>query len=240
VWPGLTWWYAFAAARYHPSFMVRALRSSFEHYAANPKTNNTVPGQFSEWFDGESLVNRGMRLSPWEPPRFLWAAVEGVCGLMLTPGLPQVNPLVPGDWKWVALRRLPYHGQELTYFAARNAQEPGFYIYANCDMETAHRKEIYDEDISEHVYAFSSSAELVAFRRKNELAILVGNVGTQTSVVPVNLQEVIDPAKDYTLRVYNSERGDWEGAKHQKGSAFAALAVSIESNGYRVIKVTSG
>ncbi len=239
VWPGLTWWYAFAAARYHPSFMVRALRSSFEHYAANPKTNNTVPGQFSEWFDGESLVNRGMRLSPWEPPRFLWAAVEGVCGLMLTPDLPSVNPLVPGDWKWVALRRLPYHGQELTYFAARNAQAPGFYIYANCDMETAHHKDIYDEDISERVYAFAASAEVVAFRRKNELAILVGNVGTQTSVVPVNLQEVIDPAKDYTLRVYNSERGDWESAKHQKGSAFAALAVSIESNGYRIITVVS-
>jgi len=26
VWPGLTWWYAFAAARYHPEFMVAALR----------------------------------------------------------------------------------------------------------------------------------------------------------------------------------------------------------------------
>src|SRR4029077_3551948 len=36
VWPGLTWWYAFAAARYHPEFMVRALRSSFEHYATDP------------------------------------------------------------------------------------------------------------------------------------------------------------------------------------------------------------
>jgi glycogen debranching enzyme len=64
VWPGLTWWYAFAAARYHPEFMVKALRSSFEHYAANPKNNNTVPGQFGAWFDGESLINRGMRLHP--------------------------------------------------------------------------------------------------------------------------------------------------------------------------------
>src|SRR5207244_1714876 len=25
VWPGVTWWYAFAAARYHPGDMVRAL-----------------------------------------------------------------------------------------------------------------------------------------------------------------------------------------------------------------------
>lgn len=33
VWPGVTWWYAFAAAKYHPEFMVQTLRMSFEHYA---------------------------------------------------------------------------------------------------------------------------------------------------------------------------------------------------------------
>ncbi len=235
VWPGLTWWYAFAAARYHPSFMVRALRSSFEHYAASPRTNNTVPGQFSEWFDGESLVNRGMRLSPWEPPRFLWAVVEGVCGLMLTPDLPSVNPLVPGDWKWVALRRLPYHGRELTYFAARQGQT--FEIYANCDMQTDHGKEIYDEDISAHVYALSATAELVALRRPGEIAVLVGNVGSQTSVVPVNMQEVLDEKALYTVRIYNSERGRWEHGHQERGAAIAALAVSIETNGYRIIEL---
>ncbi|MBV8149348.1 MAG: hypothetical protein JO092_09680, partial [Candidatus Eremiobacteraeota bacterium] len=112
VWPGLTWWYAFAAARYHPEFMVIGLRASFEHYARDPRLHNTVPGQFSEWFDGDSLSNRGMRLSPWEPPRFLWAAIEGVCGLTLTGDRPQINPLIPPNWKWVALRRLPYHGEE--------------------------------------------------------------------------------------------------------------------------------
>ena len=51
--------------------MVEALRSSFAHYAADPKTNNTVPCQVGERFDGESLINRGTRLSPWEPSRFL-------------------------------------------------------------------------------------------------------------------------------------------------------------------------
>ncbi|MDP6108180.1 MAG: hypothetical protein QGI33_07085, partial [Candidatus Brocadiia bacterium] len=74
--------------------MVEALHASFEHYNLNPRVFNTVPGQFSEWFDGESLVNRGMRLSPWEPPRFLWAAIEGVCGMMLNPGPPGINPLL--------------------------------------------------------------------------------------------------------------------------------------------------
>jgi glycogen debranching enzyme len=122
VWPGLTWWYAFAAARYHPEYMVQALSASFKHYAADPKTNNTVPGQFNEYFDGESLINRGMRLSPWEPPRFLWAAIEGVCRFMLTTGSPRINPLVPPNWKWLAVKRLPYHGREITYMATCEGQ----------------------------------------------------------------------------------------------------------------------
>lgn len=39
--------------------------------------------------------------------------------LMLTTGLPRVNSLVPSNWKWLALKGLPYHGTEITYFATR-------------------------------------------------------------------------------------------------------------------------
>jgi glycogen debranching enzyme len=235
VWPGLTWWYAFAAARYHPDSMVRALRSSFEHYAANPQTNNTVPGQFSEWFDGESLVNRGMRLSPWEPPRFLWAAVEGVCGLMLSPDLPGVNPLIPPGWKWVAVRRLPYHSREFTYFVGRHGER--FHVYANADVQTAHHKEIYAEDVSTDVHAFCATAEVVALRRPGELMVLVGNVGTQTSIVPLDLHDVVDAHGSYDLRVYNSERRVWEPRRREPGTIVAALALGIEVNGFRAIEL---
>jgi hypothetical protein len=235
VWPGLTWWYAFAATRYHPEFMVRALRSSFAHYAANPQTNNTVPGQFSEWFDGESLVNRGMRLSPWEPPRFLWAAVEGVCGLVLGPDLPGVNPLIPPGWKWVAVRRLPYHGRELTYFVGRHGGD--LHVYANADVQSTHHKEIYVEDVSTDVHCFCATAEVVALRRPGELMVLVGNVGTQTSIVPLDLHEVVDAHGSYGLRIYNSERRVWEPGRREPGSIVAALAVGIEVNGFRAIEL---
>ncbi|MGI8913907.1 MAG: MGH1-like glycoside hydrolase domain-containing protein [Chloroflexota bacterium] len=236
VWPGLTWWYAFAAARYHPEFMVEALRASFQHYAAAPKANNTVPGQFSEWFDGESLVNRGMRLSPWEPPRFMWAAVEGVCGLMLTPDQPRVSPLVPSAWNWVALRQLPYHGMLLTYFAAR--QEGEFHIYANADIATPHTTERFDEDVSGRVHAFSSTAAVVALRRPGCLLVLVGNVGSGTTVVPLDLQQVADPAGTYAMRIYNSERSAWEPTQRITGQVACSLAVSIEANGYRAVELT--
>ncbi len=236
VWPGLTWWYAFAAARYHPEFMVEALRASFQHYAAAPRINNTVPGQFSEWFDGESLVNRGMRLSPWEPPRFMWAAVEGVCGLMLTPGPPRISPLVPATWKWVALCQLPYHGASLTYFAAR--QEGEFHIYANADIDTPHTTERFDEDVSSQVHAFSSFAAVVALRRPGCLLVLVGNVGASTTVAPLGLQQVADAAGAYDLRIYNSERSAWEPTQRITGQVACSLAVSIEANGYRAVELT--
>ena len=235
VWPGLTWWYAFAAARYHPEFMVTALRSSFAHYAADPKANNTVPGQFGEWFDGESLVNRGMRLSPWEPPRFLWAAVEGVCGLMLTPDRPRINPLIPAQWKWVALRRLPYHGGELTYFAARQGAQ--FHIYTTTAVQTPHRMERYDEDVSAGVHAFSASAAVVALRRPGELMVLIGNVGTSTSVVPVELRGLLDLDAEYQIRIYNSEREAWLPGHRDTGRDASSLAVSVEAGGFRAIEL---
>ena len=235
VWAGLTWWYAFAAARYYPEFMVKAMRAAFEHYAADPKHNHTVPGQFSEWFDGESLINRGMRLSPWDPPRFLRAAVEGVCGLTLTPEQPSISPLVPPSWKWVALRRLPYQGHEVTYFAARQGEQ--FHLYTNAAVRTTHALERYEEDVTPHVHASYPSAAVVALRRGEEVMVLVGNAGTQTSVVPLSLGDLITPDACYRVRIYNSERGAWEPERRERGSAVAFMALSVETNGFRAIEV---
>lgn len=235
VWPGLTWWYAFAAARYHPEFMVRALRSSFEHYAEECAAHNTVPGEFSEWFDGETLVNRGMRLSPWEPPRFLWAAIEGVCGLTLKPDLPRVNPLIPPGWRWVGLRRQPFHGRELTYFAVR--QENALNVYATERVATKHEAHEFDEDVTDSVLVLSTTASIIALRRGGEFAILVGNSGSQTMTAPIDLSRLVDMKRTYELRIYNSERDKWIDASTLEGSQLQSVAVSIEVLGYRLLSL---
>jgi glycogen debranching enzyme len=237
VWPGLTWWYAFAAARYHPDFMVRALRSSFEHYAADPKRNNTVPGQFSEWFDGEGLTNRGVRLSPWEPPRFFWAAIEGVCGLMLTASAPQINPLIPGHWSWVGIRRLRYHKGFLSYFAVR--QSGGHMtIYSTAALQSECDVLLFDRDVSDGLRVFSDSAVGIALAGKERTVILLGNTEQSTVSVPINVKEVVDVSKRYTVRLYNSEKRDWEAPVTRGAEGLADLAVSIEANGYRLIELT--
>jgi hypothetical protein len=236
VWPGLTWWYAFAAAPSHPEFMVRALRSSFEHYAEDPRRYNTVPGQFSEWFDGESLVNRGMRLSPWEPPRFLWAAIEGVCGLTLTGDLPQIQPLVPADWRWLALRRLPYHGEEISYFAVRARNT--FHLYTTCEIDTGHPHSVYITDASDNIPIFSRSARVIAFQREHETILLVGNVSTTSINVPVDLSSILMGEAKYHVRIYNSERDVWETDTVIAREEVVSVTATIECQGYRLMHFT--
>jgi glycogen debranching enzyme len=236
VWPGVTWWYAFAAKAFHPEFMVRALRSSFEHYARDPKKNNTVPGQFSEWIDGESLVNRGMRLSPWEPPRFLWAAVEGVCGLMLSTGPASLSPLLPNSWQWVGVRRLSYHGRELAFFAG--CQRDCFHVFGTTDFETheGYCKHLYKEDISDKVYALNPLAHRIAFRRPGEIMICLGSASYQTILVPLRLNGVLETGKLYHAELYNSERHAWVEGETSRGEDLDELAIDIEEGGYRLLR----
>ncbi|MEO6834419.1 MAG: amylo-alpha-1,6-glucosidase [Candidatus Tumulicola sp.] len=236
IWPGLTWWYAFAAARYHPDFMVRALRSSFEHYSLAPKKNNTVPGQFSEWFDGESLTNKGMRLSPWEPPRFLWAAIEGVCGLMVTTGAPRINPIVPAHWTWVGIRRLPYHDAELSYFAVRQS-DGRLNIYATAEVDSDFDVVVFERDVTDDVAVFSDRAAIVALAKGDGFVLLAGNTAAETVSVPIGLQRIVDASKRYKLQMYNSERLSWEPSTTCEPGALSAIALSIETGGFRLILV---
>jgi hypothetical protein len=260
VWPGVTWWYAFAAARYHPDGMVQALRASFEHYARAPKIHNTVPGQFSEWFDGESLVNRGMRLSPWEAPRFLWAAVEGVCGVMLRPppDPPMVQPLLPLEWKWVGLRKLVYHHDQLSFFAARlGAPGPGAaeanqtgagqriedasstQLYATGPLQVVdgHRIEVYERDVSDEVRLLNDHLRMVALARPGEHLICVGNTARQTSVGALELSALVDTSRRYDAELYNSERGTWTHGQFNQSEDLLRVTLVIEAQGFRILRL---
>lgn len=234
VWPGLTWWYSFAAAKYHPDAMVRSLRSSFQHYASDPRKNNTLPGQFSEWFDGESLTNKGMRLSPWEPPRFLWASVEGVCGMMLTTGAPRITPLIPKSWKWVALSNLPYHGGTLSYILTREGD--ALRTYSTLDVDCGWSKELFEEDVSHRMTTLSETAPFMALRRAHDFLILVGNSEAKTVSVAFDLHGLLELDSEYSFRVYSSEQGIWE-QDHRSMSRrnLDSLGVSIETHGFRLI-----
>lgn len=117
VWPDLTLWLVVALARHN--LVDEAVHFLHATYAAMEagSPRNTVPGEFAEWFDGGSLSNRGMYLSPWTGAKYLWAVAETIGGLdgYRTSGRPHLVPLRPRGWQWIAAARIHWGGRRCTY-----------------------------------------------------------------------------------------------------------------------------
>lgn len=168
VWPDLTLWFAVALARNEmPDEAAAWLERIYDAMEAG-SSRNTVPGQFAEWFDGGSLTNRGMYLSPWTSAKYLWAVAETVGGLngYRTSGRPHLSPLVPKDWEWVAGARVHWGGRRCTYvidlrrgtiyadMPEMSAEEPYTCIYAG-------------RDVSAEVFTSPVEVGCIAFEEEN-------------------------------------------------------------------------
>ena len=148
VWPDLTLWFAVALAR--NGFANESADWLERVYASMEagSSRNTVPGEFAEWFDGGSLTNRGMYLSPWTGAKYLWAVAETVCGLdgYRTSGRPYLAPIVPDGWKWTAGVRVHWGKGRCTYvidvvrklifgdMREASAEEPYRCVYAGTEI----------------------------------------------------------------------------------------------------------
>jgi hypothetical protein len=233
IWVGVTFWYAFAASRFNPQFMAYALSTSFRHYSSNPLRNNTVPGQFSEWLHGETHANQGMMLSPWFPPRFLWAAVEGAAGLDLSEGTPKLVPRLSPDWKWMGVRNLLVAGKYATWFVVR---APDLKLYSNFEFDQALPCETYDEDISSQVRRSIDTAVTLALRRGRHVTIFVGNTLDRTITTAVYLD--LKPDAPYAVASYNSLSAQWtESTMPNTNELRAGLAVQLDRKGFCIIEL---
>jgi glycogen debranching enzyme len=148
VWPDLTLWFVVALA--HNGYVSEAAHWLEVTYAVMEEgaRRNTVPGQFAEWFDGGSLTNRGMYMSPWTGAKYLWAVAETVGGLngYRTSGRPHLSPLIPRGWSWSAGVRVRWGAGTVTYvidakrhtiygdMREASAEEPYRCIYAGTDV----------------------------------------------------------------------------------------------------------
>jgi hypothetical protein len=129
---------------------------------------NTVPGQFGEWFDGGSLTNRGMYLSPWTGAKYLWGVAETVCGLdgYRTSGRPHLSPLIPSGWDWTAAVRVHWGGRRCTYVIdAKNHAVYGDMTDASADEPYA----VYysGKDVTDEVTTSPVDIGAVAFEDAN-------------------------------------------------------------------------
>jgi hypothetical protein len=206
VWPDLTLWYSVALAR-------NGMTDAAVHFLAatygameGGSPRNTVPGEFAEWFDGGSLSNRGMYLSPWTGAKYLWAVAETVGGLdgYRTSGRPHLAPIRPKGWEWIAAARVHWGGKRRTYLIdLRNnviygdmpelsAEEPFTCIYAGRDVSD----EVTTSPVEVGAIAFEDEHGAVRIFLGNDLAgvrnVLVEFRGSTARIdmAPGELREV--------------------------------------------------
>jgi len=87
--------------------MNDALTLLFTDYARDSRRSNTVPGQFRSGSMKRRSSTTEMMHSPWFPPRYVWAAIEGAAGLSVLDGPARVEPRMASDWKWCGASNLP-------------------------------------------------------------------------------------------------------------------------------------
>jgi hypothetical protein len=233
VWVCMSFWYAFGAARFTPEFMDHALASSFQNYSRDPRKNNTVPGQFSEWLHGETLVNEGMMLSPWYPPRYLWAAIEGAGSF--DPSGPRVEPRPAPSWRWLGVQNLPYCGRSLTWFAVRM---PDVQVYTNFHShDAAGPYLVYEEDISGQVDVSGDAACAVGLRQGGDLIVFAGS--TEVHTVTVALRLDVELAGSYRRRVFDSLVEHWVEDDHlvPAEKLREGITVQIERRGFYLLSL---
>jgi len=234
VWEGATFWYAFAAARFNSDFMASALRDSFRHYSSDPRRNNTVPGQFSEWLHGETLVNQGMMLSPWFPPRYLWAAVAGAGGLDLTGDEPACNPRLAPDWRWLGVRRIRYGDSYISWFVVRS---PALTMYATFRFKSELDYHTYDDDMTDELLdAVSDDVSAILLARGDELVLFVGNTAERTVSTSIVFKRRLESA--FSVRFFNSMRGEWvDGSDVTGDDLYRGIPMQVERRGFCVVEI---
>jgi hypothetical protein len=232
VWIGMTFLYATAAAPFNPGFMAYALGTSFQHYSRDPGRNNTVPGQFSEWLHGETLANQGMMLSPWYPPRYVWSAIEGACGLDVRSPHLTCNPRLAPQWKWLGARNVPFRGTQLTWFAAR-IPEPT--LYANFECITDLNLQAYDRDVTP-VLRLGDDVTEIALQRGSNLVIFMGNTAPRTVTTPLRFARTLRGR--YHIRYFTSLLGEWSHRENVDGSELErGFALDLDAHGFCVIEL---
>ncbi|HYA32739.1 MAG TPA: amylo-alpha-1,6-glucosidase [Candidatus Bathyarchaeia archaeon] len=241
VWPDVAFMFAYSCSMHQPDVMVNIMRGTFRQYELDPTNQNTVPGQFSEWYHGESLVNNGMKLSPWFPPKYLWTAVEGVCGVGLYRGL-HINPNIPLRWKWVSLANMPFHDGAVTYFACW--VKGRLTIFANYPFGTSlkNARTELDDDVTHMIHERLEEIHLVALATPSHVVICVGNMAASSTSFTFGVSEIIEtyvtPGR-YRIRVFHSEIDDWYDQGVRESGNVRGFTVGLEVGGFKLIELTA-
>jgi len=172
-------------------------------------------------------------LSPWFPPRYVWAAVEGAAGLDLSGPKPRIHPHLAPDWKWLAIRNVCLSGVHATWFVARIGEER---TYATYRFDRSGPYEFYEEDISSSVRASGDAVSALALRKGVDIVVFVGNTTDRTVATSVRLSAPLKGS--YSSREFNSVRGEWlEAPSFDIASLANGMAVQIDGKGFYLLEL---
>jgi glycogen debranching enzyme len=118
LWHNLTAWISYGVREKNPAKLVEGLINIFRLSETKRPFDfvNVVPGEFPERLHGETAQSRGMAMSPWMPPTYLWLVVEGLLGIQPEFEGVAMNPAIPRSWKWIAVKNLPCKGTLISVF----------------------------------------------------------------------------------------------------------------------------
>lgn len=138
VWHNLTAWTAYCLRRDNPEKLVEGLLNTYRlSETEKPKDFvNVVPGEFPERLHGETFISRGMTMSPWMPPTYLWLGVEGLLGVQPSLDGLEINPAIPSTWKWIAVNRLLYKDKHISAFLYEGV------LYSTHGVRSIHRTKV--------------------------------------------------------------------------------------------------
>jgi hypothetical protein len=234
VWVAVTFWYARAAAKYSPTLMAKALAMSFRHFSRDPRRNNTVPGQFSEWLHGEILSNQGMMLSPWDAPRYLWAAIEGAAGLEVHWDEAKINPALAAEWRWLVAVNVPFRGGSIAWIAMR--MPDGLHVHTTASLGSDAVLSAYERDITSHVQITDANATLVAFANQKRTMIFVGNSGARTVTTAVSFNIAAAKAR---ARVFSTVWNTWQDLGNLPASKITdGIVLIVDAGGFALVEIT--
>ncbi len=235
VWAGPTFWFAFAASAFNPEFMAYALSTDFKHYSQDPRRNNTVPGQFSEWLHGETLTNQGMMLSPWFAPKYLWSAIEGAAGLNVAENPPKLHPRLGSAWSWIAVRNAMVRGKAATWIAARMEQQC---IFATYPFESVDAGCLYEEDVTGDMFVGGDTAVHVALATPEKVLAFIGNTLDRTVTISLRMRDGHLEGKK-ALRRYNTLRNEWiAGEQSEIDELRQGMPIQISREGFCVLELS--
>ncbi len=199
---------------------------------ATPDEITRSRAQFSEWLHGETLANQGMMLSPWYPPRYVWSAIEGACGLEIRGTELVCNPRLAPQWKWLGARNVSVRGKRLTWFVAR-IPEPKLYASFTCASELT--LETYERDVTP-MLRLSDDVTEIALQRRGNFILFIGNTATRTVTTPLRFAR--PPRGRYRVRYFTSLIGEWiERESLDARKLEVGFAIDLDALGFCVIEL---